>query len=525
MTKPQILLNKKSLAGNTILYIIIVLVSVTVWLFCFKSGHLHDASHYLTAGICYLRDRNNLVYPYDVGGNISSYNEFTTHPYIQSHRVIYPSFLYSILIAFPALITNVVSLEGSAFFTLICLVVALMLFWFFIRKNFGIFQGGLSLLLILTAPPVINSISHGNDITSILGLAVILVFPYIKLNYKDYLIGFTLTLFILLRPANITLVPISLMMCSVLDKEWKWNKNGIKVIMSVVLTYISLAKVFSFLVQPVNSESNPIQFYIRHYNSSFYNLKDIQLICQKALTNLSDMVKPTSLFIWPFIGIYIILFSNRTKAKVFSLAAFLWCIVPFTIYSLDRYSGPHVRYYVCAAPLFIISTVFFIIESKKYKRYVKFWCALSSLTIIAVTLLTNQFTSGDSYKSRYYPAFVKSQNICAKFFNHKSKVLSNHALSTALYPFETVIGLPLKNDFILHDNKNIDGIILFNSTAPPDSFFNNKSWLTNSFAPQLLEDNYANKFSLVCTEVTSIYIKEKPTRETIIYIYAIDKTR
>ena len=293
----------------------------------------------------------------------------------------------------------------------------------------------------------------------------------------------------------------------------------------MILSYILSAKLFSLLVQPVSSESNLIQFYIRHYSSSFYSLKDIQIICQKVLTNLRDMIKPTSLFVWPFIGIFIIFFSKNTKAKVFSSAAFLWFIVPFTIYSLDRYSGPHVRYYVCAAPLFIISTAFFIIESKKYKSQIKFWCALSSLTIIAVTLLTNQFISGDSYKSRYYPAFIKSQNICTKFFNHKSKILSNHALSTALYPFETVIGLPLKNDFIHHDNKNIDGIILFNSTGPPDSFFNNNSWLTNSLPPKLLEDNYHNKFSLVGTEVTSIYIKEKLDRETTVYIYSVNNTR
>jgi len=488
-------------------YIIIIFVISTVsYILNFKCGHLHDASHYLTAGISYIRDHSDLIYPYNVGGTQNhTYKNYLTEEKTIPYRVNYPSKLYSIIIAFESYLSNSVSLLGSSIFTYLCFILSAILIWYAISNTLCNKLTAFAFTVLCVFSPVVGAtLSQGNDVSGLLAISIVLYLISKKISSYDLLIGVTVGIFIHLRTQNIILLPISLLLCYCFINGWNWKISITRIILSSAIVFFSIKYCIIFIVNDATSTQS--SFYSNHYSNSFYKLNEYNELYTKFIKNLEDF------FVYPEIGVLtiiatVVLIMLPSKIGVIAcISGMMWIALPFVVYTLDRFSGPHLRYYSGAIPLLYLSIFANILKNNLFEKNVirailllLFFCAWNNRDLISKGWVKSKMTS----YFYTFPRFLEVSESCKNNFNSKSVVLSNHALSSAFFKFDKIFPLIDKNEFLNLNNTNIDGIILFEAVGSPDVFFNNKTWTEFGAPPNYLRDIFGNTFSKVFTEKTS----------------------
>lgn len=490
-------------------FIFIILSICTVsFLYNFKPGHLHDIAHYITAGISYIRDSSDLIYPYKVGKSQDhSYEKYIFNKNTTPFRVNYPSKLYSIIISIPAYLSGTVTLLGSGVVTYICFTASSALLFFTISK----LTSNKNVAFVITAlcifsPTIGATLSHSNDIIGVLGISSLL-YIISKNNQKhDIISGVLIGLIVHLRPQNIILLPISVILSALMIDKWSWKKGTFKILLGFCAAFIVIKiLLISFISKNKTREGD---FYLEHFSQSFYKISECKLIGEKINKNANDFWHYDEIGIITVASFLIMIMMPSKGGFGLFISGMIWIALPFITYSFDRYSGPHLRYYAASIPLFYLSILVSIINNKKtHKHLTK---VLVILCVYAI-LKNKKYFSESFWKSAptsldYYvfPKFVAAPNQCKNVFTKDSVIVSNHSLASAFFGFNRVFGLPERTEFVKINNSNLDGMIIFYSKENPDAFFNDKSWASLYEDSDIISDNFGNTFYKVISESSNL---------------------
>lgn len=493
---------------QTLLWAFIILsASVPYYLMFHGMSNLHDMSHYLVAGVQTFRDHSNLIYPYPSmypEGGDSAYAFLQDNGRILDVHKDYPSKLYSMLLGIISLGSSTLKFYWPHAIAFLSVFSSIFVIYLIGRRHLS---GYNVVLFIICAAlfPVASSIIHpSNDAPGYL-LAAFLLWLSINTRCSPIMLGVCIGLSAHVRSQLIFLIlflPFLITYCFPIRERIKVFSQ---VIIGGVLAYILLGKAFKLLI-PIDSGSyGGLSFYLKAFSGSFYGPHDYREILEKIYTNWNALPNSSSLYFLLFTGLFSLSVRSHPLARALAVCGLGYALMPFIIYSLDRYSNPHSRYYAAAIPFLLLSWFLLIENSKSFTSTIS--PRLLSLMTLVIVILGWTSTNGlpisrisslQEMESRItYLDFDGAQNALHKNFSNDDLLITNHSLPIGFAKFSNVIPMPDFEEFRKGDNSQIAGIIFTYGDMQPDEYFRRTDWEKSGTLPDIITDDRNISFKKV----------------------------
>lgn len=486
---------------------VLAIVSVLYFVTYFNVGTLHDSAHYATAGVSLIRDRKELLYPYSPeapGGRGPAYQFYQNNTIQFGARTSYPAKFYTMLYGLVVFSFKKIRLEYLQWINLVTYLLGNIILYLIGRR----FLLGVKLLFFLTSvmflPIMQSAVNPGTDGIGYT-VSLFLLWMVLNLRVSPFMLGLFLGGMVFFRGEILSLLLVMPLVYMSLKKEVYYHEIIIPMSIGFLITY-SLINFFINKMIGASVIANPNEFYIQHFKNSFYlSIHEIPLILNKLKDNIVAIFNRDVLFIYAGTTIFYALQRKSRFERILAWAAILYISLPILIYSLDRFSLAHSRYYIFAVPIIIL--IFFLgIQNVKDERFFlvskKAVLLLQTMLVLLVFYAALGFPSStlnlSSIKSKMkFMDFNGVEQVLQDNFNENDIVIINHSLATGLSKLHNIIYLPPFRQFYYGNNTQIKGIIFFFSDSPPNDFFKPKDWLENNSLPKTIKDNSGLTFKQI----------------------------
>jgi len=163
----------------------LLILSIGYFLIYFTPVHLHDISHFATAGVSLVRDHKELTYPYQG----PTYDSFQAGTAVLDVRTNYPSKLYSFCLGLISAITGQMKLEYTQWLSFFAFLAVNVLLYLIGRRFFAGLTLASFLICILMLPVMRFTLNPGIDLFGYLGL-VVLLWLSLAFDINPLLLGF-----------------------------------------------------------------------------------------------------------------------------------------------------------------------------------------------------------------------------------------------------------------------------------------------------------------------------------------------
>lgn len=488
-------------------YSVVAALSVLHYLLYHGVTNLHDISHYIISGAAMVRDHANLIYPYssmNPEGGGTAYGFFQDNSRLIDLGKSYPSRLYSSLFAGFYLLTD----SLRFFYAHVVSIIAFMganLFLFAISTRF--FTGLKQALFVLTVSftPVVASVVHpSNDVIGYF-FSVLILWACLCSRLSLLSIGLLIGVFSHFRSQIVFLLPVVTFFLIYIGDRRSWRRIVISIVAGGLASYFFVDFLLNLIVNSTNAAGGGIDFYVKFFLQSFYGPNEIWLIVDRLLRNLVNLSSPNFLYIFFFTGLLGLVARGALLQKGLVISAFMIVFVPLIIFSLDRSSDPHARYYVGAIPFLVLSWFLAMPESKGESIEVgQNGLAITTFALIVVSWLSiygiplKNVSSVNVIKNRLeFLDFPGVDVVLANNFAQDDLIITNHALPSGLASLRNFIPLPPFDEFRAGDNREVDGLIFVYANEGVDSFFKPVDWLQKGQLPAEIMDDHGTRFRKV----------------------------
>ena len=466
--------------------------------------NLHDISHYIISGVAMARDHANLIYPYS---SMNPEGEGTAYGFFQDNsRLIdlvknYPSRLYSSLFAGFYLLTG----SLRFFYAHVVSIIAFMganLFLFAISSRF--FTGLKQALFVLTVSftPVVASVAHpSNDVIGYF-FSVLILWVCLCSRLSLLSIGILIGVFSHFRNQIIFLLPIVPFFLTYISDRRSWRHIVISIVAGGLASYFFVDFLLNLIFDLTSAGGGGIDFYVKFFLQSFYSPNEIWLIVDRLHRNLVNLSNPNSLYIFFFTGLLGLAARGALMQKGLVVSAFMIVIVPLIIFSLDRFSDPHARYFVGAIPFLVLAWFLTMPNNKGETIEVsQNGLAIATFAIILVAWLSIYGLPLKNVSSLYviknrlqFLDFPEVDDELGNNFTKDDLIITNHALPSGLARLRNFIPLPPFDEFRAGDNREVDGLIFVYADEGVDSFFKPSDWMHIGQLPSEIMDDSGTRF-------------------------------
>ena len=499
--------------GQTSAWIIGIIASSTLYFFLYFSPmHLHDPSHYATAGVSMVRDHKNLLYPYLAHGPTGSGNAYE---YLQNGTVrfdvrsSYPSKLYSLVYGVVTQIMGSMRLEYIQWIAIVSFVAGNIFLYLIGRR----FLHGISLLLFLLSVlflPIIRvTLAPGSDgVAFTSSLALIWLCLCVRVN--PFALGMYSGVLSQFRGQMLALL---LVFPFIYRSVGQRGYFGALVVMAIgfAVTFGITTQLFNLITEAVTG-SSPVDFYIHHFRSSFFGFSDIDVVLGKFVSNLASAFRSSELFIYAGVAVLCVMPWNGPLQRGLAWAAIMYAALPIITYSFDRLAPSQPRYYTVAVPLISLAAFTSVTNiAERYQRPILgklVLCALTGL-ILGAWYSTNgipveQLKAEVVASKMRYLDFPGAEKALSTHFKTDDVVIINHSLPTGLSRLHNVIQLPPLQSFRAGDNSRIAGLVFVFGDSIPDDYFKPKDWFPDSTLPDAFSDSSGLRFARVYSGISDI---------------------
>lgn len=503
---------KKSEAGSSSLarYLLVGVLSIAYYLMFHGPANLHDISHYLVSGVAMARDHANFIYPYssmDPQGGGSAYGYFQENSQLIDLSKSYPSKLYSGLFSLWYLVFGNMRFYVPHLVSLSIIVIS-NLFLFAIARHFFLgLKQVLFVICVTFTPVVVTAMNPANDTFAYFS-SVLVLWCCFCTRLSPLSIGLIVGSFSHFRSQIIFFVFILPILFIWLSDRKSALKVGIESVVGVLTSYIVIGMLLKLPITAEEVSGGGLDFYIKFFLASFYGPSDVAIIAEQFVRNLVNLGDKNYLYIFLFTGVLTLFVKENVLPKTLAFSALLLVSFPLCIYSLDRYSPPHTRYYVGAIPFLVLSW-FLLLESCKSVKS-NLMSAVTALFLLTAWYNVNGFplkniASVDVIKSRVdFLDFPGAEKALAEQFDDSDLLITNHALPSGLSNLKSFIPYPAFSEFKQGDNKEINGLVFVYADKGTNDFFRPVDWLVNGALPDVIKDNSGVSFKKVFTQTSNL---------------------
>lgn len=486
---------------------IITLVTIPYYLVFHGLSNLHDMSHYLTSGVQLIRDHSDLIYPYssmDPEGGGSAYGYLQDNGRLLDVHKNYPSKLYFSLFSLFYLASPELKFYWAHIISFLAIATS-NIFIYLIGRRFFIRSRLLLFILTATFAPVVAAvINPSNDSLGYL-LSIILLWACTSTPMTPLVIGLLIGTFAHFRSQLIFFICILPFIISHAENRWHLARSFIHIGAGGIVTYILVGEVFKLFTPATPGNYGGLDFYIKNFSESFYSIHDIPLIIEKLRRNWAVLSSDSTLYIFLFAGIFTLAARGAPLARSLALCGLLYAAFPFLIYSLDRYSDPHARYYAGAVPYLVLAWYLTIDKLGKTGEIIQSGKAALLTTIVTLIgwlsingLPLSNASSLNAIESRLnFLDFPDASKTINEHFSNNDLIIANHSLPAGLANLKNIVPMPDFNEFRNGYNKQVDGIIFVFGNEQPNSYFKRPDWETNGSLPQEITDKSGTRFKKV----------------------------
>lgn len=474
---------------------IIFSVSTIYYLIYFTPVHLHDISHFATAGVSLVRDHRDLIYPY----NGPTYDSFQTHTAVFDTRTNYPSKLYSALYGLIYLARGQMRLEYTQWLSFGALLLVNALLYLIGRRFFSGLRLASFLVAVSLLPVMRFTMNPGIDIFGYLGL-LLLLWLSLTCRIHPILFGLYAGLLAHFRAQMLAIPFVFPFLIAAFSRRRFFSQTVIPVFLGFGLGYAALALAFLLWLHS-SQTANPVGFYTSYFGRSMLGAGDRLTIVTKFGQSISALIGSSQLFFLAPVALACALYRKFWPARNLALGAIVYVLVPVIIYSFDRYSLPAARYYIFAVPVIVLALFLALQElQNRWPRMVLGWLFPAVALVSALTwynfygipwanLRTTSFVSRAQYLD-----FPGAEHALAQAFGRDDIVIVNHALPTGLSRLHNILYVPTLKNFQEGDNHQIKGLAFVYSTYAPNDFFTPKDWLIEGTLPPAITDHHGLVF-------------------------------
>lgn len=521
------MLNKHQTGFYTpVSYLLIGLLSIAYYLMFHGAANLHDISHYLVSGVAMARDHANFIYPYssmDPEGGGSAYGYFQENSQLIDLSKSYPSKLYSGLFSLWYLIFGDMRFYVPHIVSLSVIVVSNLFLFAIARQFFSGLKQGLFVVCVAFTPVVVTAMNPAND-TFAYFASILVLWCCFCTRLSPLSIGLIVGGFSHFRSQIIFFVFILPILFIWLSDRRSSLRAGFETVGGILASYMVIGMLLKL---PITAEEVPgggLDFYIRFFLASFYGPSDIAIITEQFIRNVVNLGDKNYLYLFVFTGLLTLFVKENVLPKALAFSALLLVAFPLCIYSLDRYSPPHTRYYVGAIPFLVLSW-FLLLESCKSVKS-NLMAVVTSLFLLTAWYSVNGFplrniASVDVIKSRVnFLDFRGAEKALAEQFNDSDLLITNHALPSGLSKLKNFIPYPAFSEFKQGDNKEIDGLVFVYADKGTNDFFRPVDWLVNGSLPDVIKDDSGISFKKVFMQTSKLNptsLREEEEAKFVLY--------
>lgn len=498
---------------RTCLWLAGIFISCTVYfLIYFYPAHLHDISHFATAGVSLIRDQKDLLYPYNPyapGGLGPAYEYFQNNTIHFDMRTNYPSKLYSAIYGSICAAKGNMRLEYAQWMSFSAFLISNVLLYLIGRRFLLGIELICFLLSVMFLPIMRPALSPGTDIYGYMG-CLFLLWLCLCLRVNPFVLGLCAGILTHFRGQMLSVLLVFPFIIKATTRKASFRQGFVPMLLGFLLTYSAMTVLFNVMIKSTEA-SNPVGFYVNFFKSSMYGINQSGIILNKFVASIVNLFDKSQLFIFAGIALFCALHRNAPLQKNLAIAALVYTGLPVALYSFDRYSPPHSRYYMFAVPLIGLAG-FIALKSLqvRFNAITSRW-SIYILTIIILFAWHNSYVLSfetlnmASIKSRaQFLDFEGVEKALATHFKDDDIVIVNHSLPTGLSKLHNVIYVPSFKLFQNGDNSKIKGIIFVFSHSVPNDFFEPKEWLQEGTLPQAITDLHEITFKRVYVGTSTI---------------------
>ena len=483
----------------------IVVTSTVYFLIYFTPVHLHDISHFATAGVSLVRDHKDLAYPYQG----PTYESFQAHTAILDARINYPSKLYSALFGLICAATGRMRLEYTQGLSLAAFLLANVLLYLIGRRFFSGLR--LASLLVCTAffPVMRFALNPGIDLFGYLGL-LFLLWLSIAFRINPILFGVYAGILAHFRAQMVSIPLVFPILLTAFSTRSFFRQTAIPVLVGFCIGYGALAAAFILWLHS-NHAANPVGFYTTYWANSMLGPSDRMRIVKKLVDAVVSIFDSSQLSFLAPTAIACLFCRHCPPARRLAVGALVYIAVPIALYSVDRYFQPRARYYMFAVPLIVLAA-FLALQSISWRK-IRFICDCAFPLLAAASVFTWQkaygfpvqnLRSASVISRACYLDFAGADDALAASFAPDDIVIVNHALPTGLSHLHNVLYIPSPEHFRAGDNTKIEGLVFVYSNNSPNEFFSPKDWFIDGVMPSTLRDQHGLVFRRVFFETSKL---------------------
>lgn len=499
--------------AKTCLWLVGVIACSSIYfLIYFSPVHLHDVTHFATAGVSDIRDHKDLLYPYHphaAGGLGPAYEYLQNNTIHYDTRTNYPSKLYSVVYGSICAITGEMRLEYVQWMSFGAFLIGNVLLYLIGSRFFTGTWLICFLLSVMFLPVMRFMLNPGIDIYGYAG-SLTLLWLCVCLRINPFVLGLYAGVLTHFRGQMLSILLVLPFVIKAVSGRSLLRQGLIPLSLGFAVTYSATSFIFSMLIRSTAS-GNPLEFYVNHFMNSTYGIHQLDVVLDKAISAIISIFDKTQLFFYPGIALFCCLRRNAPLQKNLAIASIVYTALPIALYSFDRFSMPAARYYMFAVPMIVLAGFIGIkMLEEKYNAIASKW-GVYTLTILILFSWYNTYgfpfdqVKLASVKSRaQFLDFEGVEEALTTNFTDNDIVIVNHSLPTGLSRLHNVIYVPPFELFQRSDNSKISGIIFVYSNSPPNDFFKPKDWLQNDSLPNIITDMHGINFKQVYAQTSKI---------------------
>lgn len=485
--------------------VVCLLLSLAYFFLYFQPVHLHDTSHFATAGVSLVRDHKNLIYPYNPlapGGMGPAYEFFQNNSIHFDARINYPSKLYSIIFGLICVITGEVRLEYAQWMSLCAFSASVILLYLIGARYFVGLRLACYILAVMLLPVMKTSVSPGTDVYGYLG-CLMLVWLLLCARWQPLILGICGGVLSHFRAQMVALLAVFPCIIVGTRKGRGSLRDSALFCFGFVCSYAFLGYFFKIVVAS-SGELSPVSFYVNHFSTSSLGLHEWRLVIHKLFFGILSLFDKKQLFLVLPVALCCILKKDSPLERGLASAGLIYVLMPVFLYSFDRFAPPQERYFLFAVPLMVLAC--FLALSDLEKRF-GVMSANVAITLFTGLIFLAFFENGglpvarinqNAIASRMkFLDFKGAQEALSSAFSDDDVVIINHSLPTALSKIHNIIFVPSFDEFQSGDNSKIAGMIFVYGAETPNDYFKPVAWLRDGKMPTEVIDKHGISFKQV----------------------------
>ncbi|WP_454876729.1 hypothetical protein [Pseudomonas farris] len=375
------------------------------------------------------------------------------------------------------------------------------------RRFFTGLKQFLFILSVVFTPVVITTVYPGND-TFAYFTSILVLWCCFCSRLSPLSIGLLIGSLSHFRSQIIFFIFVLPVLLVWISERRSWKNTVIGSVAGVVVSYLVIGILLKLPINSTDASGGGLEFYIRFFLTSFYGPGDIKIVMDQFVRNVVNLSDKNYLYVFLFTGL-LGLFANDGKfSRSLASCALLIVVFPLCIYSLDRYSAPHARYYVGAIPFLVLSW-FLLLQNRTWIKS-NVMAVFTAILVVSAWYSINGFplnniSSVSAIKSRVeFLDFAGADMALRENFKESDLLITNHSLPSGLSKLRNFIPYPTYQEFRTGDNREIDGLVFVYSDRGVNDFFKPVDWMVNGSLPDEISDDAGVTFKKVFYQVSRL---------------------